>query len=266
LFARHPLCATSPQTPDKPLAEKLKTIVHLTPGRTTLAEVLKVVSEQTGLRVEAADYLREHRLIIVAPGLSTAALLNTLCEMNGWKWQVADDGRVMVDRPAVRTPITLADMPFAFRAALPPDLIRYMEIEEPIPSGPEKARFDLFKKHEVYDTAVLLPRVRSKINLRLQESARNFAEGMTFPSAPLPQLKYQDLDQERSQLLPRLLVLDALGRVCETPTFYEVLRGKLRSYQLTPGAAEITVNNGGIHVGAVNIHGVRQGFGASKPQ
>jgi hypothetical protein len=100
---------------------KLNTKVHLSLGSTTLLRVMDELSKQTGLKIEASDYLLERKLIVAMEGLTSREALDSLAELNDWTWYRTESGHYLLARPTFRRPSSLRDVPRAMQAALPRD-------------------------------------------------------------------------------------------------------------------------------------------------
>jgi hypothetical protein len=110
---------------------RLQTTVHLSLGETTLGEVVDSLSKQTGLTIYSDTYLRDHRLIVQLDGVSAAAALDTLAELNDWTWRRVDDAHVVLTRPTIPAPQKNADIATALQQALPKDFRRFLDVVKP---------------------------------------------------------------------------------------------------------------------------------------
>jgi hypothetical protein len=120
------LCVFAQDTPPGTEEARLNTKVRLSPGETTLAEVMEALSRQTGLQIEASDSLRERRLIVLMEGLTARGALDTLAQLNNWTWRRTGPGHYLLTRLTIRRPQRLADVPFTMQAALPKDFRTYL--------------------------------------------------------------------------------------------------------------------------------------------
>ena len=81
-------CGASAQSVESDsVTEKLSRRIHLELGKTTLAEVAAALSEQTGLKIEPADYLNDRIMVVRIQGVSARSALNALSELNDWRWK-----------------------------------------------------------------------------------------------------------------------------------------------------------------------------------
>jgi hypothetical protein len=79
-----PVRAQEQPIPDYAL--KLAQTVHLTLGKTTLAAALAALSKQTGIQIDAAEYLKDRVLIVQMESLNGRAALDALTALNDLKW------------------------------------------------------------------------------------------------------------------------------------------------------------------------------------
>lgn len=117
--------------PDDPDDSKLRIRINLTLGNTTLEKVAAEVTRQTGLTIEAVDYLGERRLTIAMEGMSARDALDALAEMHDWTWYRTSPGHYLLTRHTLRLPRDPAGMMRAVPLALPPDWRRYFRVGLP---------------------------------------------------------------------------------------------------------------------------------------
>ncbi len=101
---------------------KMNIKVHLTLGAATLPQITQALSAQSGLNIEAADYLRERRLVVQIDSLTLRNALDALTELNDWAWSDKGGGHIVISRltPLIRQePSTV---PLLMRSALPRDV------------------------------------------------------------------------------------------------------------------------------------------------
>ena len=88
LFGIASCISGSAQSSLRPATQSLLTKkVHLSLGSTTLPTLLKALSTQTGLIIEAAAYLQERLLVLEIDDISARVILDELAEANDWKWR-----------------------------------------------------------------------------------------------------------------------------------------------------------------------------------
>ena len=110
---------------------KLGKTVHLKLGLTTVDKVMEALSEQTGLTIKAADYLREHKIMVRMENLSAAVALDAIGELNDWVWYKIKAEQILVTRRKLRLDATPAAIPRLIQAAIPKDIRVYVDIATP---------------------------------------------------------------------------------------------------------------------------------------
>lgn len=104
-----------------PTQSRLQVPAHLELGAVTVDAVIQFLSAQTGLPIQAEDYIRERALIVQMNNITVQAALDTLTELNDWRWFRREDGVIQITRKRPRIPQTPAELPACLRAALPAD-------------------------------------------------------------------------------------------------------------------------------------------------
>ncbi len=121
----------SPELPQHPSNPKLAKTVKLTLGSTTVDNLMTALSEQTGLNIRAADYLRERKIIVQMDGVTAETVLNDIGELNEWTWSETIPDRIMVVRKRLHVAATADAIPRLIQAAIPKDVREYLAIETP---------------------------------------------------------------------------------------------------------------------------------------
>jgi hypothetical protein len=158
--------------------EKLSTRVHLRLGKTTLDKVAVALSEQTGLKIEPADYLLDREMIAQMDGISARAVLNALSELNDWKWKETPDHTISIARHLLQMPQVPVSIPRIVQSAIPKDTRAFLQI--PTPSD----------NPGVY-TNPLLANVHALANDRVTKGLRYLrdTQGELFSSLPADAVK-----------------------------------------------------------------------------
>jgi len=123
------LPASSQTVEHKEIRTLLQTKVHLRLGETTLAKTLQEMSKQTGLQIQAQDYLNDRDILVELDNMSVQDTLDTLAESNGWIWYEAKQGQIFMARPKFNKTRQLLNVAPAFRAIVPKDLRRYIGLD-----------------------------------------------------------------------------------------------------------------------------------------
>jgi hypothetical protein len=108
--------------------KRLETPVRLNMGATTLNRIMAQLSAQTGLTIQAADYLRERRLTVQMEGLTAREALDALAELHDWTWSRVEPGRYLLKRRVIRRPGLLEDIPRMMQIGLPRDLRAWLRL------------------------------------------------------------------------------------------------------------------------------------------
>jgi len=117
------------QDPDE---AKFTKKVHLLLGPTTLDKVAAALSEQTGLNIQAADYLQTHKLTVQLDNIPAQEALHAIRILNGWTVTKSDAGAYVVTHTPTQTAQTFADAGRALRSTLPKEFRIFFGLEAPI--------------------------------------------------------------------------------------------------------------------------------------
>jgi len=110
---------------------KLAKTVHLEIGVTTVEKLMATLSNQTGLTIKAAEYLRERSLTTRMDNVSARTALEALDALNDWTWSVTPPNQILVSRRRLRLDAGPAAIPRAMQSAIPADMRTYMHIATP---------------------------------------------------------------------------------------------------------------------------------------
>jgi hypothetical protein len=116
---------------DTKATSPLETRIQLRSGACTLGDVVRSLSQQTGLNIETEPYLRARRLVVQMDNVTARQALDILCDLNDWKWYDTEPGRYIVTRPKLRPAQELLGIAANVRRALPHDMRRYLGFEVP---------------------------------------------------------------------------------------------------------------------------------------
>jgi len=100
--ARYSRAAQEKPIPD--YTPKLTQTVHLTLGKTTLAEALQRFQTKQTIQIDAAEYLKDRILFVQMDGLTGRTALNALTALNDLKWSAIGPNHLVVDRPTSGRP------------------------------------------------------------------------------------------------------------------------------------------------------------------
>ncbi len=239
--------------------------VQLSLGEATLSGVAKSLTSQTGVQIEAVDFLRKHRLIVQIPSTTAADALNLICELNAWTWYEDKAGHIIITRAPPKRPRRIADLAETLGSALPRDWERFLSHS---PSGAEPAdwRKDYFKKNGMYEDRVTLPERRKIAATLAQCYAVQLIAQLESKHGQGQEIAITALTSGQKRGLINCLVLDTLSTLCEIKAAGKIQLGRVPRYMIEPRSARITLKNGGISVDAVEeINGmhIERGFAAS---
>lgn len=216
---------------------KLGASVRLAAGTTTVGQVTDALSQQTGLKIEAADYLRDHMLTMHMTNVSAATVLNTFTELYGWQWSETEDKRILLNHSSLKTPRQITDIPKALEAALPKDFRRFLGMETPLSSSP-------FYQASVRMAADSFPRTLGF----------DMYKELALQVRPGEMIPYDHLSASRKHDLLVLLVLDAMEEI-ERGGDRDLFRGYTQPFDYDLSKAHFTLKNGMFMVGITQYEG-----------
>lgn len=238
--------------------DKLKTIVHLRVGQTTVANVMKAISEQIGVKVLPAEYLQDHRLLMQMDQVSASDVLDTLVDLYGWRWFVNEQGNVVLTGQRPRVPQTPAELPIQAQIIIPRDVQKYLRIQDP-------SIKPVVKQDNTIDVSMFADniKIRSQIERQISDLIQKrlvllesefSTRADSLPSASsadkLLQLAYTDLTPSMQQGLVKALVLSTLYSAAGSARSFNLLHNNLMPYERDMNSAEIMVKGGIIHIGS----------------
>ncbi len=238
------------------MAARLNTRVNLLLGTTTLEKVTKSLSAATGLRIEASEYLRDRKLIVQMKDVSVANALNSLSELNDWRWAEVKENHLLIMRPIIKKPQTVAEIGLAIQSALPRDFRCYLGIGVPVDDLPLIERQDELQVYE-RDRAdhplrrqEMLARVRWKMPPMIKRQQNQLFESTLPGVLDGKELAIKRLTGSQTESLLVCLVINALSDLCgNNPTIipttpYNVMTGYLRADLLDVDKDEIFLLDG----------------------
>jgi hypothetical protein len=188
-------------------AIKLRVLVHLPEGPTTLARALSSISEQIRLTVEAEPYLGPRRLILHVNDMTAASALNALAELNGYAWHESEAGHVIITRATTSPPKNLAEIPQAIRFALPRDFARYFGIGVPVdelapfPDEKESQAFEPQRRHDYDGWAETRSRIRAKLVRLIQNQTDRLYSSLSVTDLEGTGVRYTNMTRDQQEAL-----------------------------------------------------------------
>lgn len=220
--------------------DKLKTSVHLALGETTAAQVAAALSTQTGLKIEATDYLKDRILDVELDHMTCTAALNAIAELNEWKWEEIGVGHIVFTRRVPPVPQKIVDIPAAMLAALPKDWRTYLYIDVPWQeamraSGTTSTHFGPRSVQEAMGI-----RIARLMNRQLE----TIVGSLKPPLGPDSKYPYSGLSPEQRDALIRILFLLVMNE-----TSNSLLHGHLSPYEIDFSRAVIEIRGSDLLIG-----------------
>jgi hypothetical protein len=247
-----PISAVAQHAQFEETTVKLQTKVKIHLGPTTVDQVMASLSEQTGLTIEAADYLRQHHLSVEIAGMAASDVLSTLAECNDWIWRESDRGRIILSRPSLKAPESLPEIAVALHRALPKDMRRYLNIDQ-VMANPDFVNADrrVFDRQNVGSNAKDTPQLRRNVvtewTTRLYNSLQpKISDGKA--------IRFDNLTSQQRQALIRSLILFAL-ELSNRGLGHDLLSMKLNPFESDFSTVEIGLKGGTMSIGSSVVEG-----------
>jgi hypothetical protein len=231
-------------------ATKLRTMMHLRPGTTTLAKVMEALTQQTGMPITAQSCLQERKIIVQMDNMSARDVLDTFSELYGWRWTEIDKGGILLMRPRPKNPQTVEEISLAAQAALPRDIRRFLGIGIPVsdltvPDNPKiKETIEFLKRSPVPSAkddivkALVSPKLGGIFETKAQFLYSSLLPGVEEGKV----IYYTQLAPPQRDALMIALALSAMQNFNHEG--YRILHGTIRSDLLDIAIEEIFLHNG----------------------
>ena len=222
-------------------AQAIKMAVHLHLGATTVAKLAAQIGDQTGLAIEIEPMLAEHRLLVQMDGISAETALKTLADLNGWEILHPHAGHYRIRAIPVPSPRKIADVPDAFRMALPMAFRRYLGLEAEKDEMPQASAHGQFNDaHLRYLQDEENQRQMTFLHRKLLDMAtKSLTEDLAPTLRDGHEHLYSALSEDQKDDMITLLVLNKL-----TLLDVDLLHGKLKPFQRDYNTAELTLKEG----------------------
>ncbi len=201
------------QAQEKPLpdyASKLAHPVHLALGKTTLAEALAALSKQTGIQIDAAEYLKERVMLVQLDGLTGRTALNALTSLNDLRWSAVGPNHLFVDRPASGRPENIMEVPSRLAKALPKDIRDCLLVGIPRKKAWDFAKADAFARKSDFEYPQF---VSSRTGDLYQEQQRLFLASLPAVLPPGTKIPFRSLNPAQQSELLSLLFFREMSRL-----------------------------------------------------
>ncbi len=244
-------------------AERLARKAHISSDTTRLADIMEALSAQTGLKIQAAACLRERRIVMQVDGLSAAALLDTLAELNDWTWHEVQPGVIAIARRTKPIPQQISAVPPALQAALPADFRRFL-----IGTGGTRDGM-YFERSDAPDLQASSP-FRTANQKGMRDAAQQWRDQLCLllqsDFATDVKIPYSRMNTAQKHALLVSKIFDSLVYSNTTHSHY-ILMGVLRPYEQDIAAGEITLEGEWLNIRTTKQlapdHTQSFGFGAN---
>ncbi|MCW3097057.1 MAG: hypothetical protein JWL77_2675 [Chthonomonadaceae bacterium] len=265
------LCATvgstlpgqAQQTDAKHPVEAIKMPVHLRLGATTVGKLAAIIGDQTVLNIDTDPILSTHRIVVEMDGISAETALQTLADLNGWKITHPLSGHYHIRPIAAPLPKQIAEIPIAFRTALPMDFRRYLGLEvakDDLPQAPARGQFNDSRLRYLQEKEDQR-QITFRHNQLLEMATASLTRDLPLQLKDGNEHSYAALSPEQKDYMVTLLVVNKLHLLNS-----DLLHGKLKPFQRDYNTAELTLKDGRmLVVGATtNLNGgtMYEAFGA----
>ena len=254
--------------------------VNLDLSGVTVKQALAELSAQCKIQIVPADYLEDRTLSLHLQRISASDALDTIAEGNDWIWYAENETTIRVRR-RVPSPRSLAEVPAAFRAALPKDIRRYLGYDitpsdllsdedrktfegdvKPDKKNPrDLERFKQFED-EVSGLNVLSNLMQRFHKVRMKQQ-QIFERMLTDEKRDSIKIPYPQLTAEQKQTLINVMVCAALEHFCWDQSAFHFLHKPVPPEMLDPTKTVIAVKDNRIQVGPMidgRLYGYDEGI------
>lgn len=208
--------------------------VRLTPGKTTIARTVAALSEQTGLKIEAADYLRGRTITVLMQDIPARDALTALAELNNLRWRKTDAGRYLLTRrrqPVIRT---IDDLAQALQQSLPDDWQRFISTAPPAePAEAQSSDPPVIANHPHVLAVHLSRRLSTKIQAAKTKEQAGIFDSLKPQILTGEPIRYASLNPQQQEHLVLALTFHALSQ----SSVLDRLRGRLMFYHRDPASS-----------------------------
>jgi hypothetical protein len=230
-------------------APKLDQTIHLTLGKTTLSAALAALSQQTGIRIDAAESLKERDLVVQMEGLTGRTALNALTALNDLKWREIGPNHLLVDRPTPKRPEKITEVPGQFVAALPKDVRDFLLIGMPSDKAWEFAEPNAFPKRKDFEFSQFLD---SRASGLYREQNRLLEAALPAKLTMGTKIPFRTMTAAQQSELLTMLFLDAITHMSAS-----LLRDNLAPFQkdVMQASLHLHKSDGILEIGTVTQEG-----------
>ncbi len=238
---------------------RLDTRIQLQALPTTMRDLAKALSSQTGMDIRAVDWLGDRLVTPVVSRASLSTFLDALCELEEWTWSQPKPGAILIERKRPALPRNFSEVGTRLFNALQPDVRRFLGVgvqpEDVLGEKPLVGyRFDNAGERLRYEVGVKITTLRDEAQFAFYESLK---PGI-LDGAKLPVVKLDDSARRR---LVEILCLHALSDLN-----LDLLAGVAASYEQRPDQCYLRLTAGPeLHLATRHREGdqiVTEGFSA----
>lgn len=249
--------ASPGRTQEKTVPEyvpKLAQIVRLTLGETTIATALAVLSQQTGVRIDASDYLRERIMVIQMEGITGRTALGAIAALNDLKWREIGPNHILVERPAPKQPEKVTQVPGLLPKAMPKDMRDCLLVGMPQKQAWQFADTSAFKRKSDYEFSLF---IHSRISELIQEQKRLFEAALPPKLSLGAKLPFRTMNPAQQSELLTILFFEEINRLQ-----FSFMHGDLAPYQkdVMQAALHLHKTDGILEIGTVTHEGTMETY------
>ncbi len=149
---------------------RLAKIVSINTGNVAMAEVGRLLSAKTNISIKPAKYLEEHRVFLCMSNVSASHVLDSLCELNNWRWIILESGDVVIARQILPRPVSMEEFPTAFNTIYPKAWLPFLGLGPDYVSLLSKEDMESWQKNYEEHNAVQGEELRKQLQKDDQKS------------------------------------------------------------------------------------------------
>lgn len=254
-----PAVKTPAALSDAETAARLKMPIRLQLGAASVQQVMETLSEQTGLVITAAEYLREREVTMQMEGVTARVALDALAQLYDWKWYDLGAGHLRLAHATRQPPRSLAQFAPAFAACLPKDIRTFVFIGQSAEAVKQQLDLKRMGMTDASPDMALSRGISSHLTVLLQEQMIGLVKPLHIDAAHLPTIAFGQL----TDIQQRAILLYPLAQALRDMPSYH-LSNRPPPYQRDPAQAVIELTGGNLLIGTHYMQGKNdryEGFG-----
>lgn len=224
-FIAFVLGASRPSSARQTDDPRLSATYQIEGGTITLAELADKISATPGIKVAVSEAIQGHRITVSPARVQLRALLDSLAELNGWRW-IKEQDQIVIARHVFRPRNTAEEMAAEMRRALPRDVLDYLRL-----AGIEKA--DTFQREQTMMSRDPGERVSECRQALVDTVGRHTASGAKA-------IKFTDLSAKQKQDLAFMIFFQKYDDA------FTVIFNRQGTHWISPDRAVVHLNKGKI--------------------